>query len=119
MARTLSIYRTPPPGTEFFNSLLVETTLLVRGRDRNPIRHAPAGRPASDAAFITVLLKQRRHSLMFEGGHRWIDARRFNRLNDLPLDQPTQSASRRSRSRSRSVRRGTRPRPATRGGGSG
>ena len=40
-------------------------------------------------AFITELLKQRRYSLMFEGGHRWIDARRFNRLGDLPLDQPT------------------------------
>ena len=26
---------------------------------------------------------------MFEGGHRWIDARRFNRLTDLPLDQGT------------------------------
>ncbi|HKP74323.1 MAG TPA: RagB/SusD family nutrient uptake outer membrane protein [Longimicrobiaceae bacterium] len=50
---------------------------------------APIAQPASDAAFITELLKQRRYSLMFEGGHRWIDARRFNRLSDLPLDQPT------------------------------
>jgi hypothetical protein len=50
---------------------------------------APIAQPASDAAFVTELLKQRRYSLMFEGGHRWIDARRFNRLTDLPLDQPT------------------------------
>jgi len=50
---------------------------------------APIAQPATDAAFITELLKQRRYSLMFEGGHRWIDARRFNRLTDLPLDQPT------------------------------
>ncbi|MBV9111044.1 MAG: RagB/SusD family nutrient uptake outer membrane protein, partial [Gemmatimonadetes bacterium] len=49
---------------------------------------APIAQPASDAAFITELLKQRRYSLLFEGGHRWIDARRFNRLGDLPLDQP-------------------------------
>ena len=50
---------------------------------------APIAQPATDAAFVTELLKQRRYSLLFEGGHRWIDARRFGRLTDLPLDQPT------------------------------
>jgi hypothetical protein len=49
---------------------------------------APIAQPASDAAFITELLKQRRYSLLFEGGHRWIDLRRFGRLSELPLDQP-------------------------------
>ena len=40
--------------------------------------------PAStDDAFVTELLAQRRYSLMFEGGHRWIDARRFGRLASL------------------------------------
>ncbi|UCF18431.1 MAG: RagB/SusD family nutrient uptake outer membrane protein [Gemmatimonadota bacterium] len=34
------------------------------------------------------LLYNRRYSLMFEGGHRWIDARRFGRLDELPLDTP-------------------------------
>jgi hypothetical protein len=48
---------------------------------------AEVAQPASDAAFVTELLKQRRYSLLFEGGHRWIDARRFDRLNDLPKDQ--------------------------------
>ena len=43
---------------------------------------------STDAEFITELLLQRRYSLLFEG-HRWIDHRRFNRLNQLPLDQPT------------------------------
>ena len=42
--------------------------------------------PASDADFVTELLKQRRYSLLFEGGHRWIDARRFGRLEQLPKD---------------------------------
>jgi len=42
----------------------------------------------STAEFVTDLLYERRYSLMFEG-HRWIDARRFDRLNDLPLDDPT------------------------------
>ena len=32
--------------------------------------------------FITELLKQRRYSLMFEGGHRWIDLRRLNRIGN-------------------------------------
>jgi hypothetical protein len=41
----------------------------------------------SDATFTDQLLYERRYSLMFEGGHRWIDLRRFGRL--LPLDKPT------------------------------
>lgn len=31
------------------------------------------------------ILYNRRYSLLFEGGHRWIDARRFDRIADLPL----------------------------------
>jgi len=42
----------------------------------------------TEAEFVTDLLFERRYSLMFEG-HRWIDARRFDRLGDLPLDDPT------------------------------
>src|SRR5262249_43463213 len=34
------------------------------------------------------LLYNRRYSLLFEGGHRWIDLRRFNRLTDFPIDDP-------------------------------
>jgi len=37
-------------------------------------------------ALITEMLKQRRYSLFFEG-HRWIDLRRYNLLNTLPLDR--------------------------------
>jgi hypothetical protein len=45
--------------------------------------------PTADmATFVTELLYERRYSLMFEGGHRWIDVRRFNRVTDLPLDDP-------------------------------
>jgi starch-binding outer membrane protein, SusD/RagB family len=39
--------------------------------------------------ILEELLKQRRYSLMFEGGHRWIDARRYGRLDKLPLDHPS------------------------------
>ncbi len=34
------------------------------------------------------ILYERRYSLYAEGGHRWIDLRRFGRLGDLPLDRP-------------------------------
>lgn len=44
--------------------------------------------PASpDAEFVTELLYNRLYSLMFTQGVRWIDARRYNRLNTLPLDR--------------------------------
>jgi hypothetical protein len=39
---------------------------------------------STDAAFVTELLYNRRYSLLFEGGHRWIDTRRLNRMADLP-----------------------------------
>jgi hypothetical protein len=40
--------------------------------------------------FLDELLKQRRYSLMFEYGHRWIDLRRYDRLGDPSLlDLPT------------------------------
>lgn len=50
---------------------------------------APRGAFASAADFTDELLRQRRYSLLFEGGHRWIDARRFNRLSTLPTLLPT------------------------------
>jgi len=42
--------------------------------------------PADDTAFEDALLFERRYSLLFEGGHRWLDLLRFNR--PLPLDDP-------------------------------
>ena len=43
---------------------------------------------ATEAAFLDELLYNRRWSLLFEG-HRWIDLRRFGRLNTLPIDLPS------------------------------
>lgn len=37
-------------------------------------------------ALIDEMLEQRRYSLFFEG-HRWIDVRRYDRINDLPVDR--------------------------------
>lgn len=50
---------------------------------------AARGGFTSESDFVTELLYQRRYSLMFEGGHRWIDARRFGRLAALPKALPT------------------------------
>ena len=40
---------------------------------------------SSDAAVLTELLLQKRYSLLLEGS-RWVDMRRYNLLNTLPLD---------------------------------
>lgn len=40
-----------------------------------------------DASLTNEIIKQRRYSLFGEG-HRWVDMRRFNRLNTLPNDRP-------------------------------
>jgi starch-binding outer membrane protein, SusD/RagB family len=47
----------------------------------------PLAEPADATAFTDALLYERRYSLMFEGGHRWIDLKRFGR--QLPLDVAT------------------------------
>jgi hypothetical protein len=39
---------------------------------------------SSNAAFITALLYERRYSLLWEQGARWIDARRFGLLATIP-----------------------------------
>jgi hypothetical protein len=48
----------------------------------------PYSGPVTVPALVDELLYNRRYSLLFEGGHRWIDMRRFGRLDDLPLDLP-------------------------------
>lgn len=40
----------------------------------------------TQAALLDELLYNKRYSLMFEGGHRWIDLRRYGRLSTLPQD---------------------------------
>ncbi len=47
----------------------------------------PLAVPATDEAFVDALLNERRWSLLFEGGHRWLDMRRFGRLDELPRDR--------------------------------
>jgi hypothetical protein len=42
----------------------------------------------SGKPFEDELLEQRRFSLLFEGGHRWLDMRRFGRLEELLQEDP-------------------------------
>ena len=40
----------------------------------------------NEEALIDEILFQRRYSLWAEGGHRWIDARRYDRLDEIPTE---------------------------------
>lgn len=40
--------------------------------------------PTDTESLIDEILFQRRYSLWAEGGHRWIDARRYDRLDEIP-----------------------------------
>ena len=48
---------------------------------------APYDGPMDEESLIDEILYQRRYSLFGEG-HRWIDLRRFNRIDEIPLDRP-------------------------------
>jgi hypothetical protein len=81
--------------------LLIRAEINIRGttpnidaarNDLNIIRAAAGVPPYTATTFnaqnaVDRLLYERRYSLFGEG-HRWIDMRRFNRLNRLPLDRP-------------------------------
>src|SRR5260370_1197868 len=43
---------------------------------------------STNAAFVSALLHERLYSLLFEGD-RWVDMRRYGRLNQLIIDRPT------------------------------
>jgi hypothetical protein len=49
---------------------------------------APRADLTTKEALIDEILKQRFYSLLFEGGHRWLDMRRYGRIKMLPLDKP-------------------------------
>jgi starch-binding outer membrane protein, SusD/RagB family len=67
------------------------TTALT---DINTVRTI-SGHLSNHAAFgsadeaLTELLYNKLYSLLYEGAHRWIDARHYGRLNTLPIDRPT------------------------------
>jgi starch-binding outer membrane protein, SusD/RagB family len=58
----------------------------VRTTSGKLLPHAPF---ASADEALTELLYNKLYSLLYEGAHRWIDARHYGRLNTLPIDRPT------------------------------
>lgn len=58
--------------------------------DINVIRNAAGlsdySGPLTQDDLINEMLRQRRYELFFEG-HRWIDMRRYDRLDELPIDR--------------------------------
>jgi starch-binding outer membrane protein, SusD/RagB family len=48
---------------------------------------APYAGAVDQASLLTELLYNKRYSLMYEGGHSWIDHRRYGRLADLATNE--------------------------------
>jgi len=68
--------------------------LAVAVADLDSIRIHSGGLPpyaglVTQPALLTELLYNRRYSLLWEQGTRWIDARRYGRLNTIPKAPPT------------------------------
>lgn len=61
--------------------------------DLNFVRTNQGGLPALASDFagdmVTEILYDRRYSLFFEYGHRWVDSRRYNRLGELVRQLPS------------------------------
>ena len=50
---------------------------------------APYAGPVDQPSLITELLYNKRYSLLYEGGHSWVDYRRYGRLAELEgFDRP-------------------------------
>src|SRR6266705_2328178 len=43
---------------------------------------------STDSVFVNALLHERLYSLLYEG-HRWVDMRRYGRLNQMIIDRPS------------------------------
>jgi hypothetical protein len=68
--------------------------------DLNEVRIKSGKLPAyagavTQAALLDELLYNRRYSLAFEGGHRWIDLRRYGRLATLPTEATSSGSAKR------------------------
>lgn len=65
-----------------------EDAIAAINRIRSAAGLTPYNGTKDTPTLITEILFQRRYSLWFEpAGHRWIDLRRYNRLNEIPVAQ--------------------------------
>jgi starch-binding outer membrane protein, SusD/RagB family len=74
-------------------ALIGQNDLVGALADINTVRTrsgglAPLAVLADPTAALDELLYNKLYSLMFEGAHRWIDARHYGRLGTLPIDRP-------------------------------
>ena len=96
---TTNVDPTPFIRNEELILLYAEANWLASGGDKsesiralNNVRNTwgvgdtPITTGSTDDEFIEELLVQRRFSLWAETGHRWVDLRRFNRLDDTHID---------------------------------
>jgi starch-binding outer membrane protein, SusD/RagB family len=58
---------------------------LVRTTSGNLL---PYSGTVDQPSLLTELLYNKTYSLLYEGGHRWIDARHYGLLGTLPIDRP-------------------------------
>ena len=69
--------------------------LALAEDDINLVRTESGGLPEKDISSMTqaqaldALLYEKKYSLLFEGGHHWIDMRRYDRLGELPIMLPS------------------------------
>ncbi len=104
--RSFIMYPTPSSPIAIIRN---EELILLRAEANNALGSAPFA--ANDVNYVRVksgglaaigglaaqsqpqilgqILKERKYSLLYEGGHRWVDMRRTGRLNQIPLDRPT------------------------------
>jgi hypothetical protein len=108
LSSNLGWTRYPSPGSPM-PILKNEELLLLRAEANIGLGNLPAALPDINAVrtlsgnlppladlgtpeeAVTELLYNRLYSLMFEGGVRWIDARRYDRLATLPRDRTTRA----------------------------
>ena len=106
LTSSIGLVRYPTPGTPI-PLIKNEELILLRAEANIGLGNLPAALPDINAVrtrsgnlpaladlgtpdeAITELLYNRLYSLFYEGGHRWIDARRYGRLGTLPLDRTT------------------------------
>ncbi len=73
-------------------ALIGQGNLAAALLDINDVRVRSGNLPSlaaltTPSAALDELLYNKLYSLMFEGGHRWIDARHYGRLGSLPIDR--------------------------------
>jgi hypothetical protein len=108
--RALNVYKSPSDPVPIIRN---EELILLRAEARialnfadplaladiNLIRQSAGNLPPhaaflSPAEALAELLYNKRYSLLFEGGHRWIDLRHYGLLNTLVVEAPASGATR-------------------------